>query len=1044
MNKFARIFAKSANIWRGLVAVFLALTLIVFFLTQLAFDNKLAINSALGLSSSKVEKVGDAEPIFPYKSDFAEDVKNPTQEEFEALKAASKQQAINEMEEGAVLLENNGALPLAKGAKVSLFGHGSEDPLYKPPSGASSASCTNVKDGLEQTGFDINDTLFNAYASARSNWQYGSGTRSESMTYGGWEIYEVDKSFYDQNGIRNSYNDYNDAAIVFITRTAGEWRDCPTGNPEIDAAWYTRENPYQDYLELFPEEIDMLNEVNAHFDKIILVLNTANIFQIDWLDEYNIDACLYTAGYGQYGTIALGNLLCGEANPSGRLVDTWAYDFMSAPAMANFGSFTYTNATSMLTAENHITESMDRTAHYVVQAEGIYVGYKYYETRYEDVILDYGDADSSIGSSTDDSWDYSQEIQYPFGYGLSYTDFSLELVSGSYNENNVGSEFTFEVKVTNTGNTAGKRSVQLYFQAPYYDAGVEKSAIQLVGFGKTGELAPNGQEGDSETITITVDKYLLASYDYEGLNEDGVTGYILDAGDYYFAVGDSVHDALNYILDEKGASGMVNHDGTAFVSDNLTKVWKWNQAELDTETYHYSRWSDNGEVEVTNRLEEMDINYWVPDTVTYLTRSDWGGTYPTEGTEITLTKEMALEISGHYYEYGHEDFLPEDPANPPEYSDFEQGVPHGLNFVSMYGVPYDDDETWDLFLDQLTIDDMLNVIWEHWGTLEITTVNKPYNYNNDGPDSISGGFKIFDSNGNRLSHISGECTIFPNEVVLAMSYNYELIENRGNMIGEESLFASCVQMWCPGGNLHRTPYSGRNFEYYSEDSYMSYLCISVEVKAMRDKGVVTAPKHFTGNNQETFRQGLSTFANEQSFRMNDLRGFEGAFTLGGSNSTMTSYSRAGMRAFVHSEVMQQDILRGEWGFKGVTISDGKDSHMHPLEALIAGNDMWCLSGSVSCVDEVRQALAEGDGFILQMLRRANKHFYYAYCNSNLVNGMSSDTIIVEITNWWETTLVTVNTVFLILTIATGVLYIGSTVIKSVSARKDDEKARKGV
>ena len=570
---------------------------------------------------------------------------------------------------------------------------------------------------------------------------------------------------------------------------------------------------------------------------------------------------------------------------------------------------------------------------------------------------------------------------------------------------------------------------------PYEDYGVEKSAVQLVGFGKTGELAPAGQDGDNETITITVDKYLLASYDYEGLNEDGATGYILDAGDYYFAVGDSVHDALNYILDEKGASGMVNHDGTAFAPDNLNKVWKWNQPALDTETYRYSRWSDNGEVEVTNRLEEMDLNYWLPDSVTYLSRSEWSDTYPTEPTEITLTEEMAREIGGNYYE----EIIPED---APSVSDFTQGASNGIPFVSMYGVSYDD-EIWEDFLDQLSVKDMLTVVGEHWATEEVLSVNKPYHWNDDGPDGVHGGYKVYNEDG-LIPYVNGECTLFCNEVILASTYDKDLIRKRGLLLGEESMFATCPQLWSPGADLHRTSFGGRNFEYYSEDSYMSYICASIQVAAMREKGVVTAIKHCAGNNQETNRQGLSTFSNEQAFRMNDMRGFEGAFTLGKSNGTMTSFNRIGMRAFSQNEVMQQDILRGEWGFKGVIISDAVDSYMHSRESLAAGNDMWCLSGYTADGEHntraVREAIEAGDGYMLQCLREANKHFYYAYCNSNLTNGLSETTKIIQVKNWWETTLEAIEIVMIVLTALAAALFIGSLVAKAMLKRRNEADA----
>lgn len=1029
MNEFVKSFARTANIWRGLAAVFLGLMLTMVFATQLAYQNKMVINSSLGLTSSKTVQKENAEIASYYKSDYVADVKNPTEEEFNNLLEASKQQAINEMEEGAILLRNNvvgdkTALPLDKGARVSMFGHASEDPLYKPYSGAPGyEKCVNVYDAMRGAGFVVNSTLYNAYANARRTGSYGGGSRNDSIAHTDWHLHEVTKDFYNQSGIRASYANYNDAAVVFIGRTAGEHSDCPTGRSEYDLPGISVDDTTKHYLELSNNEIDMLNEVKAHFDKIILILNTANLMEIGWLDEYEIDAVLYTAGYGAYGSIGMANILCGDANPSGRLVDTWAYDFMSAPAMANFGAYTYTNASEMLTRENGVTDGLSETSHYVVYAEGIYIGYKYYETRYEDVILGRGDAGSSVGSSTGDGWIYDEEVQYPFGYGMSYTDFSLEIVDFKDNGPE-GEEFSVDVKVTNTGNVAGKRSVQLYIQAPYVDYGVEKSAVQLVNFGKTGVIEP----GHSETITIKADKYLLASYDYQEAE-----GYILDAGDYYFAVGDSVHDALNYILAEKEVTGMKNVDGTNFIKGELKKVEKWHLDEYDDTSFRHSRYGEK--VEVTNRLEEADLNYWLPDTVEYLTRSDWSGTYPTEPTEITLTAEMAREIGNNFYD----STIPED---APAVSDFKQGVKNNISFVDMYGVDYDNNEIWEKFIDQLTIDEMLEMNLEHWGSGGASSIAKPYNWNNDGPDGISGRFKAYDLNGNQIPFINGECTMFTNEIVLAQTYNYDLIRNRGLLLGEESMFASCPQLWSPGADLHRTMFAGRNFEYYSEDANLSYLCAAVEVKAMREKGVVTAIKHFCGNNQETYRQGLSTFTNEQAFRQNDMRGFEGAFTLGKSNSTMTSFSRVGMRSFPHNGVMQNDILRGEWGFKGAIISDGLGGFMHQREGLASGTDMWCLSAwnKDNFIRIVKDAIAGGDGYMLQLLRTAAKNFCYAYCNSNLTNGLSSSTEIITVRNWWEDALDSVNIALIVASVTFGVLFVGSTVAGFVLARKEKANA----
>lgn len=1044
MNKIVRIFAKTANIWRGLAALFLALMIVVAFLSQLAFANRETINSFLQLPSSEQIKLGDAEPANYYPSEFAKDVKHPTTEEFNALKEASKQHSIQEMEEGAVLLTNkdigNGekALPLNDGAKVTLFGYGSEYPLYKPASGSPDTKPVDVITAMKDAGFEVNQTIYDAYRNARNSGSYGSGNRPDWIGNLDWSIYEPEKAFYDQAGIRDSYKDYNDAAVVFITRTAGEHRDCPTGRDGLDVPGL-EDRFKRDYLELTQNEKDMLTEVNEHFDRIILVLNTANIFQVGWLDEYNIDACLYTAGYGNFGSIGMANILAGKANPSGRTVDTWAYDFESAPAMTNFGNFSYVNADEQLQkGMNGITENMDMVEHYVVYAEGIYVGYKYYETRYEDTVLNQGGASSGVGATNGTGWVYEDEVQFPFGYGLSYTTFTQEIVEGKYDENAKGKEFTFTVNVHNDGNVAGKCSVPIYVQAPYKDGGVEKSSALLVGFNKT----PIIQPGKTESITITVDKYLLASYDETAHNGNG--GYILDSGSYYFAVGDSVHDALNNILATKGAKGMVNVDGSAF-NATANKVWKWELGNLDDTTYRYSA---DGE-EIKNRFVgdyAIDINEWVSNSVKYLSRSDWANTYPVEPAKLTVTGEMAKVLSGYFYD----ESVPED---APSFDSFTQGAENGISFVSMYGVDYDD-PIWEDFIDQLTIDEMISIIPENWGSVAVTSVNMPSFWNDDGPDGVNGGFKIFETVegedgetvNKQLDNINGECTLFPNETILACTFNPELITRRGELIGEETMFATCPQLWSPGANIHRTPYSGRNFEYYSECSNMSYLCASIEVKAMRDKGVVTAIKHCCGNDQETNRQGVATFAQESAFRMGSMRGFEGAFTVGKGNSTMTAFNRVGLVAFPHNKVMQEEIMRGEWGFRGVIISDMIAAHMHPSEGLISGNDMWCLAGLSGRTDQIKNELKARadakDGFFLENLRRSAKNFFYAYANSNITNGLSVDTVIRPVTNWWEYLLDDLNVALMVVSIVFAVLFVGSSVTKSIVARKDKSSATK--
>ncbi len=378
------------------------------------------------------------------------------------------------------------------------------------------------------------------------------------------------------------------------------------------------------------------------------------------------------------------------------------------------------------------------------------------------------------------------------------------------------------------------------------------------------------------------------------------------------------------------------------------------------------------------------------------------------------------------------------PEDAPSVSDFTMGAKNGLTFANMRVIPYDDDETWNKFLDQLTLDDMIAILVDSFASPEIESVSKPFNYNNDGPDGIRGGFVKFNPDGSKREDIKGDTTCFTNEIVLASTFSYELLAERGRLLGEESLYASCPQLWSPGANLHRTPFGGRNFEYFSEDAMLSYLCLSVEVKAMQEKGVIASIKHFAGNDQETNRRGLSIFVNEQAFRQNDLKAFEGGFTIGGASGTMTSYSRIGMRSFTQSEALNTGILRDEWGFKGVVISDAVKSYMNAVESVVAGTDMFCMAYNENHVKPLREAIENGDGYLLMKLREANKHYYYAYCNSNLANGLSSTMKVVSVTNWWETALETAQTTLLVLTVISGICYVFSWGYRIIVGRKADE------
>ena len=988
---------KKKNLLRGLTSVFAAILAFTIVMTSTAMSYSSMLNSALGISTGKfVPKEGAAqeEPIF-YASDYG-DVNHLTQENLAALLKDEDAFVEMEVEEGAVLLRNNNnALPLTEGQrKVTLFGHtSSADPIYKNSSGGGNIDPTRVVsfyDAMKEKGFEINEKLYAAYQEP---------FEVKSAGFFGPAVIERPVEFYTDE-LKATFADYSDAAIVVVGRRAGENVDISAHDEEGISG-----------LALHKDEADMLQMINdcGVFKKIILVVNSAFPIEMKHLDQYNIDAVLWIGTPGLVGFRGVADILKGEVNPSGHLVDTFATDSLSAAATQNFGNFNYVNVDEVhegcADAKVPSRFPIDYVGCYMVYQEGIYVGYKYYETRYEDAILGQGNADGKAGTfASKGNWNYADEVLYPFGYGMSYTTFEQKL--GKVSEEN--GIITAEVSVKNTGDVAGKSVVEVYVQTPYTDYDrtnlVEKSAIQLAGFGKTQLLAP----GQSETVTVTIDKYLIASYDAKGAK-----GYILDAGDYYLAIGDSAHDALNNVLAAKGAAGMYDENGNATTGD-AAKTYHWTQAALDTETYNRSAVTGK---EVTNLFDDADINYWLKDSVTYLTRQDWERTFPTPQTNITATPEMIKVIDGHLYE---------TPADAPSISTFKQGVKSGINLVDMHGLDYDDPQ-WETFLDQLTLDEMTEMIDENFGQAAVASVMKPMNRNQDGPGGAAGPYFPGGSPEDGLANnkgIVGSCTAYAGEMVAASQWNMDMIIKRGDFIAEDDLFSGVTQLWSPGADTHRSPLSGRNFEYYSEDGTLAYLLGAAQTKAMEAKGTAVAIKHFALNDQETNRNGVAIFANEQAIREIFLKAFEGSFTVGGASSTMTSYSRVGLNYIGHSAAMLRDLLRGEWGFKGANISDcAMHPYQHTIEGLVGGTDFWCIVGEKLRAPELKEYItSHNDGNLYQMLRDSQHGFYYMLANSNLVNGLSSNMTFVPVTPWWQTALYSVIGVTGALTLLCGIAY----------------------
>ncbi len=988
-----KLFQKT-GLWHGLTAVTASLLVIILCVSPLAFDNYGQVNRVLGILDGPT---GASAGSMVFKTAFSEDGAL-SDESLARLLTAEDLQAVTEQEEGSVLLTNNGALPLSgEERRVTLFGRATADPLYRGRSGGpdidvNDPRLVSLREALEAEGFVINDTLFAAYEnSGTRRSKYGNDVLANGNSNPA-SIGEEDISFYT-DALRASYaDDYNDVAIVMFARESGEGTDF-VFDPVHEADGVPA-------LSLHKQEADLLRMIkeSGKFAKTIVLINSGNVMDLGWLydEQYGVDACLWIGGTGIKGFTGVANLLTGKANPSGKLVDTYASSGLSSPAMQNFGSFSWEN----LDHVKELSHSSDsRNEAYIVEAEGIYYGYKYYESRYNDSVLGQFNADSTVGRTVtlseggatktlyegDEGWNYAAEVVFPFGYGLSYTSFTQEIVPDSFRYDETTDEFTIQVRVKNTGSVSGKNVVQLYVQVPYTDYDrenlVEKSAVQLVGFTKTGMLAP----GAEETVAITVDRYLLASYD-----ENGSKHYILDEGNYYFAIGEDVHDALNNILAKKAENEMIvdlklyDAAGNAVAGDPGKAVIH-NESVFDDQSYRNSK-HGNG-IEVTNAMngrESTDVNDFIDGAVTYLTRggrgNDWSTSFPAP-VKLTASDEMIDILNGKSYS---------TPENAPAKSSFAMGVDAGLSLYDMREVPFES-EQWDTFLDQFSLGQLLTIESDNYGSKAIEgSINKPATKIGDGPD------------GNMFHYLYGDKgvgTCYPNQVVLASTWNIELIGKRGDFLAEDAMHSGVNVLCAPGANLHRTAYGGRNYEYFSEDAIFTYLCVSAECKAMQEKGMLAEIKHFVANDQESNRNGVATFMTEQRYRQEQLKAFEGAFTKGGALATMGSLNRVGMVAASASRASLTQILRGEWGFQGAVITDSSvasKSYIHSIECLVAGSDYFCLD---TRTDDIRNAINSGDGYILQALREANKHYYYAYSRSNLMNGLAERTASADL-YWW--------------------------------------------
>lgn len=866
-------------------------------------------------------------------------------------------------EEGAVLLKNdNGALPLAEGSGVSCFSTGSVDPVYGGTgSGAvDTATAVTLKGALEQAGLQVNGSLWNFYVSGAG----ASYRRSVAqMGYGTYAINEVPWEVYDE-GALSEVAAYGDAAIVMFTRVGGEGADLP-----VDDCGDCLEG---NYLTLNAEERGLLSQLNGlkkagTLKKIIVLLNTANALEMDFVNDpaYGVDACLWIGDVGQTGLIGVANILSGRVSPSGHLADTFCIDNLTSPAARNMGARTYTNADTVT-----LTEPKSNTTHYVLYAEGIYVGYKYYETRYEDRVMGTGNAGA---------YDYSADVAYPFGFGLSYTDFAYSDYEAAYNPGT--DTFDIALTVTNVGDTcSGKEVVQIYAQSPYTnydrDMGIEKAAVTLVGFAKTGTLAP----GEQETVHISVDRRELASYDAYGEKT-----YILEAGDYYLTAGKNAHDAVNNILAAKGFSP----ESTGGIMDKAgdeALVYTYSNPALDAETYSLSL---HGTV-ITNRFDNADLNLYDKgrQSVTYLSRSDWTGTFP-RTVELEITETMAADLALRRYAGEGSGDMP------------ITGAEQTLKLIELRGADFDDPR-WEQLLNQLTFEEMAYLVGHAFHvTMPLASVDLPGTHDENGPQGLTG----------MLLLSALDSTSFTSEDVMAATWNRDLLTEVGRMIGEDCLANGYAGLYGPGANNHRTPYSGRNFEYYSEDGFLAGKLCEAEVTAIRQAGVYVMLKHCALNDSESNRDGICTWVNEQAIREIYLKAFQYALESNDTAGIMSSYSRQGCIWNGAHEGLLKGVLRGEWGNHGMYISDNTSmyTYMDGIDGTLAGTTLYDAMAGLQ-YKSFTETKGQ-DAAVAQSLREACHYNLYTMVNSSAMNGVTVYDEVVPVKATWHVMLYVLSAVF---------------------------------
>lgn len=991
---------------RGLAALMTCLMVLSIVGTGVANTYRGALDDTLG-TESYVTINDDSAARF--KTDYAT---------IEDMAAAARDIAIREGEEGTVVMKNdNGVLPLKANANVALFGLAAYN-VYGPKGG--NADAASLADALAGAGLNVNETLkdyyltniINMHTEMRANRWTGKEVPTTVYDHmyvsapGDWTTYqiaEVPPAEFEALGVPANWKEAiakDSIGICVFARGAGEGNTYKPGS----ALNYAGEATGEDPLKLSADELAVVEAAKETCSKVIVLLNTGNNMMIADIAEggsHEVDGICYIGCPNDYQTIGIANVLTGKVNATGALASAFVRDHQSIPAVQNVGGDYFADYEIVCRNDdprypgkeigNIGTGSFGGAdtyngGMYIVEAEGIYVGYKYYETRYFDAVMGQGNANSAVGATQGSAWNYSDEMLYTFGHGLSYLDYTQTIKSVTV-DRSVNGNITAVVEVKNNSNQDGKFLTQLYVQQPYTDYDrtnlVEKSAVMFLNSAKVDVAA-----GKSKEVTITIPTKYLASYD-----ANNAKTYILDAGDYYFTAAAGAHEAVNNIL---AAQGKTTADGMDAAGKNAVVSWKLDQ--LDNTTFAIAN-----NTTVTNVADDADLNYWLPGTVTYLTRQDWN-TFPINYNKLNLKiadspkkDQWIAELRGETYTISDTGAAAEAVPGP-KFTASEIGAEQ-LNNIN--------DPYWDKLVHAITIDEAVGAVI-HGGSRSdtLTNIDNPVVIQNEGPTGISAGY---------TDEATGKTYKFNvnSQTLLGCSFNPELAYQWGLVEGNSCLWVERYDLWGSGLTLNRTPYNGRNYEYISEDPMLTNVIGREVIQGCSDKGIINGPKHMGFNDQEHNRAGISAYMTEQKFRETDLRGFEGALSDAFGMGVMIAFNRIGATNASHHVGMIQKIVRGEWGFKGLISTDMMNNYLYfNAESMVmagitqvadfaADNSHINLGeGGVDAVwPHISLETVSKDSNLVEQARENLKYQLYIFANSAILNISTQ-----RVNTWWDTAL----------------------------------------